>query len=120
MLGFFNKRKRYNGEVDTKLNTEYQIKTRDNPLFPGALKYLSIIDNAWNAKMNSSEGALYIATLYYCGIVKHGHTKEGAALLERINHIVGFNLKNGIVTESLWYRFANEIDQATEEVESKL
>jgi hypothetical protein len=44
---FANKRKKYNGTVDTKLKNEYQIATRDNPSFPGALAYLGLIDNAW-------------------------------------------------------------------------
>lgn len=34
----------------------------------GALAYLGLIDNAWAAKMTEDEGALYIATLYYCRI----------------------------------------------------
>lgn len=33
MFGLFKNRKQYNGTVDTKLNNEYQIQTRDNELF---------------------------------------------------------------------------------------
>jgi len=49
MFGFGKKRKTYNGDVDLKLNNVYGIDTHDNPLFPGALKYLEFIDKAWNS-----------------------------------------------------------------------
>jgi len=61
------RRKRYNGAVDVKLNNEYQINTQNSPGFPGALAYLRL-DNAWNGKMSEDEAALYIATLYCCGL----------------------------------------------------
>ena len=40
MFGFGN-RKKYNGIVDTKLNNEYQIATRDNPSFRAFLRTFS-------------------------------------------------------------------------------
>jgi hypothetical protein len=90
----------YNGAVDTKLNNEYQIATRDNPKFPGNLYYLQLIDNAWQASMSEDEAALYIATLYYDGIVKQGHLKE-ASVHGRIHSIVEFGRATGLISEKV-------------------
>lgn len=119
MFGFFNKRRRWNGDIDTLLNNSYQIATRGNSLFPAPIKYLSILDNAWNANMNHHEGALYIATLYFCATVKRGHVVESGPLLGRINKIVGFNLQHGQVDIQLWHKCANLIDEVVEEIEGR-
>ena len=110
MFGF-GKRKKYNGVVDIKLNNEYQIKTRNNSKFPGTLAYLEYIDMAWKAKMSEDEAALYIATLYYCGIVEHGFLDEANELYKRIKSIVKFCLSKGIVSEVRWTKFSNEIEK---------
>lgn len=99
--------------MDTKLNNEYQIVTRDNPLFPGMLAYLELIDNAWNAKMSEDEGALYIAILYYCGIVKQGDLEDAEALLARIQEIVSFGLPKGMISQARWSKFSSAIKEAT-------
>ena len=111
MFGFGN-RKKYNGALDTKLNNEYQIATLDNPSFPGMLAYLKLVDNAWNAKMSEDDGALYIATLYYCGILKHGHHSEACGLYSRIQTIANFGLQNGMISQVRWKKFSTEIRQA--------
>lgn len=113
MFGFGN-RKKYNGAVDVKLNNEYQIRTRDNPSFPGMGAYLELIDNAWNTKMAEDDAALYIATLYYCGILKHGLRDEASALYSRIHSIVGFGLPKGIISQDLWSKFSEAIQQANQ------
>ncbi|MFZ2209566.1 MAG: hypothetical protein WAV22_12945 [Porticoccaceae bacterium] len=114
MFGFGN-RKKYNGAVDVKLNNEYQIPTRDNPSFPGMLAYLELIDNAWNAKMSEDDGVLYIATLYYCGILKHGLHTEAHALHSRIQSIVSFGLPKGMISQARWEKFSGAIQQANRE-----
>jgi hypothetical protein len=114
MFGFGN-RKKYNGSVDIKLNNEYQIPTRSNPSFPGMLAYLELIDNAWAAKMSEDEGALYIATLYYCGIRKRGVTAEADALYSRIQSVVGFGLPKGLISASRWSKFSSAIQEANHE-----
>jgi hypothetical protein len=101
MFGLGRKRKLYNGAVDTKLNNEYQIATRDNSKFPGSLYYLQLIDNAWGANMSEDEAALYIATLYYDGIVKQGHLTEASALHGRIQSIVKFGRAKGLISEKV-------------------
>ena len=114
MFGFGN-RKKYNGTVDLKLNNEFQIPTRDNPSFPGMLAYLELIDNAWQTKMTEDEGALYIATLYYCGLLKHGRLDEASRLHSRIRSIVSFGLPKGIISQTRWAKFSGAIDQANQE-----
>jgi hypothetical protein len=111
MFGLEN-REKYNGVVDIKLNNEYQIVTRGNPSFPGVLAYLELIDNAWNARMSEDEGALYIATLYYCGIRQKGHHTEASVLQSRINSIVNFGLPRGMISQARWDKFSEAIQQA--------
>jgi hypothetical protein len=101
MFGLGRKRKLYNGAVDTKLNNEYQIATRNNPKFPGSLYYLQLIDNAWGASMSEDEAALYIATLYYEGIAKQGHLTEAGALHSRILSIVEFGRARRLISEKV-------------------
>ena len=105
MFGFFKNRKRYNGDVDTKLNNEYQIVTRDNPLFPGMLAYLELIDNAWSVKMTEAEAAMYIAVLYHDGIRKHGYVAEAHALADRVRAIAQFNLQTGQLSQERANKF---------------
>jgi hypothetical protein len=101
LFGVGRKRKLYNGAVDTKLNNEYQIRTRDNPSFPGMIAYLQFIDNAWDANMSEDEAALYIATLYYDGISKTGSQTEASALHGRILSIVEFGRARGLISEKI-------------------
>lgn len=114
MFGFGN-RKKYNGTVDIKLNNEYQIATRGNPSFPGLVAYLELIDNAWNANMSEDEGALYIATLYYCGLLKHGLHAEAAMLQARITSIVSFGLSMGMISQPRWEKFYGAIEHAKQD-----
>ena len=112
MFGFGNNRKKYNGAVDLKLNNEYQIQTKNNDKFPGMLAYLELIDNARKAKMNEDEAAMYIATLYYCGIAKNGYLEEAEVLLERIQSIAMFCLPKNMISEDHWRRFLGAIEEA--------
>lgn len=105
-------RKKYNGAIDTKLNNEYQISTEGNPNFPAALAYLDIIDHAWNGKMTEDEGALYIATLYYCGLVRHGLRDEAQGLRPRIIRVADFGVRKGMIAEGRWRKFEKAIEDA--------
>lgn len=87
MFGFRNRRN-YNSSVDNKLTDQYNIETKNNPKFPGAIKYLGLIDEAWNAKFTEEEAAMFIATLYYSGLKREGHHSE-AQILARTLSITG-------------------------------
>lgn len=111
MFGFGN-RKRYNGAVDEKLNHEYQIATRNNQNFPGIHAYLEIIDNAWTAKMSEDEGAIYIATLHCCGLLKHGIYDEARYLYLRILHAGIDGVERGVISQARWDKFSAALNQA--------
>lgn len=108
MFGFGD-RKKYNGQVDLKLINELGIATRDNEKFPGILKYLEIIDLAWNAKMTVDEGALYIATLYFCGIVRAGCRTEAEMLRLRLMEMAVMGLERRTVSHERWDKFSAAI-----------
>lgn len=112
MFGLFSNRKKYNGTVDIKINNEYQIKTRDNPLFPSPIGYLELIDNAWNTKMSEDEAAMYIATLYYCGIKKAGHSREADSLRDRIISVGEFGLQHRTISTERSAKFLAAIEGA--------
>ncbi len=118
MFGLFkNKRKQFNGLVDTKLNNDYQIQTRDNSKFPGVIAYLEFLDIAVSARMNETEAAMYIATMYFCGLCKHGHAQEASALLQRIDHISEFEIQRKTISHERWDRFSTAIAKAREEAQ---
>lgn len=101
MFGLGNKRKLYNGAVDTKLNNEYQIDTRGDQNFPRVLGYLELIDKAWHSKFSEDEAALYIATLFYCGLAKAGDHAQASALFPRLQSVAKFGLSKGMISEKL-------------------
>lgn len=111
MFGFGNRR-RFNGDVDVKLNNEYQIPTRENPDFPGALAYLELLDIAWRARMNSDEAALYIAILLFSGLTKSARYDDAWAILQRIRKISDFGRDKGLIGRDHWARFERGIFDA--------
>lgn len=112
MFGLFKNRKRYNGTVDTKLNNEYQIQTRDNGFFPEVMGYLQLIDNAWEAKMSEDEAAMYIASLYVAGLRKHGFHAVALPVLERLMAVGQFGVTHGTIRSDMAHRFLAAVDAA--------
>jgi hypothetical protein len=62
--------------------------------------------------MSEDEGALYIATLYYCGILKHGQHAAASALLPRVHSIVQFGLSKGMISQEVWAAVSRDIQKA--------
>jgi hypothetical protein len=114
MFGLFSGRKKYNGQVDIKLNNEYQIKTQNNSAFPKGLAYLELIDNAYKSGMNADEGALYIASLYFHGLCSSGATIEAELLFRRLISVVDFGLAKNLISDAWWKKFAVVIAEARE------
>lgn len=112
MFGLFKNRKKYNGAVDTKLNNEYQIQTRDNEYFPGMLAYLKLIDGAWDSNMSEDEAAMYIASLYVAGLKKHGFHEVALPVLERLMSVGQFGVNHGTIRFELAHRFLSAVDAA--------
>lgn len=110
------KRKRYNAEIDVKLNNEYQIKTRGNPLFPGVLAYLALIDKAWAAKWSADEGALFIATAYCHGVFTDGNNTEGERLLERIDDVGNYGVENQTISSEIRDQFSQILSRWLKEL----
>lgn len=98
MFGLFKSRKTYNGTVDAKLHNEYQIKTRENALFPGTLAYLRLLDDAWARRMNEDEAAMFVACCYYTGLIKHGHGQAALPVRDRINSVGQFGVENQMIS----------------------
>jgi len=106
------KRKRFNAVIDTKLNNEYQINTQNNIAFPQINAYLNLLDMAWNNKMTEDEGALYIATLYCCGIIKKdGYNKESSKIMDRIDSILDFSVPKGLISKTFASRCLTDLNK---------
>lgn len=114
MFGF-GKRKRYNAEVDTKLNNEYGIATKDNPHFPEILSYLKYIDECWLVSLNSNECALWIATRCYCAWMKAGLQLQAGLLLDRMMSVGKFGVEKGMISEGIWKKSLANIYAVTQD-----
>ncbi len=115
MFGFHN-RKKYNAAVDVKLNNEYQIRTRDNPNFPGVLKYLELIDVSWNDNGSEDECAMQIATLYLCGLLRHALWDEGRVVAGRFDQIGPYGVQRGLVRAEVWEKCVALVEKTKREV----
>ena len=114
MFGF-RSRKKYNATVDVKLNNEYQIRTQDNPKFPGVLKYLELIDVSWNNQATEDECAMQIATLYLCGLFRHQFWDEARSVAARFDQIGPFGIERGLIHPEVWEKCAALVDKTQRE-----
>lgn len=113
MLGFRD-RKKFNGNVDHLLTSAYKIVTRDNPIFPGVLAYLEMLDQAWSAKFTDEEAAMFVATLYYSGLMQHGFYDEAGPLEIRLQEIGARGFAAGKIGMQRLSSFKAHIDKANE------
>lgn len=81
---FFKNRQKYNGKVDGIITEGYRIATRDNDKFPGLTKYLELLDACWAERYTEQEAAMFVAALYYSGLMANGYLKEASALMKNI------------------------------------
>lgn len=114
MFGLFRSRPKFNGAVDTKLNNEYQINTRREP-FPGPAAYLKLLDAAWSAKMTEDEASMYVASLFFCGLLKAGYDDAAKSLFERIMSVGEFGLSHGLISQTTHQRLVVAMLEAIEE-----
>ncbi len=115
MFGFRN-RKKYNGAVDTKLNDDYQIATRDNDKFPGILKYLEMIDASWNNNANEDECAMQIGTLYLCGLFRNSLWDETRIVAANMDRIGLQGVRTGRIRKEIWEKCVALVEQTQREV----
>jgi hypothetical protein len=109
---FFKNRNKYNGAVDSKLNEEYQIPTRDNPKFPGIIAYLGLIDQAWDGRFTEQEAAMFIATLYYSGLKREQLHNDARALASRVSIIGQQDFSLGLISMHRLSTFLAAIEKA--------
>lgn len=119
MLGFRN-RKKYNGSIDAKLTGEYKIVTDGdrNSKFPGVIKYLEMIDQAWNAKFTEEEAAMFIATLYYSGLKQNGHHEDAHQLAKKLSSVGQSDYASGKIGMQRLQSFMTHIEKANEDTKA--
>jgi hypothetical protein len=102
---FFNKRRRYNGAVATLL-----------PAFgftldeAGTMKTLNVLDTAWQQKYNENEAALFVAYLFFHGVLKVDRARADE-ILARIKFVEGDWSRKGIVRKELASRFSAKANE---------
>jgi len=104
MFGFGKSIEQFRGQVDIKLNNEYQIVTDStkNEYFPGIFAYADLIDLCKKGGWNVDESAMHIAVLLYCGFIKKGLLLEGDNLYIQIEKKLQFGLAKGLISKSFW------------------
>jgi len=104
MFGFGKSKEKFRGEVDIKLNNEYQIITNNsiNDKFCGILQYVEIIDICQKHGFNVDESAMHMAVNYYCGLFKNNYVDEAKKLYETIERVVNFGLSKQMISKDKW------------------
>jgi hypothetical protein len=97
---FFNRRKRYNGDVSALLPA-FGIDLRE----AGVFKVLEVLDVAWDHKYNQYEGALLVANAFAAGLYKTDPQRADKFVNERLNDIQRDWVKKGIVRSTLVERW---------------
>lgn len=115
MFGLFKSRPKFNGTVDTKLNNEYSIRTKQDNRFPGPAGYIRLLEDMWRLKTTEEEAAMYIAALFYRGILKTGYKEEALLLQKRIAEVGIFGVEHGLITRSRFDQITSEVRAATDE-----
>lgn len=106
---FFRNRKRFNGEVDQKILTDYGIKTSENPDWPGVLAYLELLDVPWQQKWNADEAALHMVVLYYDGLERNGRASDALLIRPKILQVANRQVSSGVVGREKWERYQEKI-----------
>ncbi|WP_150123483.1 hypothetical protein [Halotalea alkalilenta] len=104
---------KYSKEVNFLLNRKYSITTdsRINSKFPAVLAYGELVDTARKVKMTTEECAMYIATLYLCGLIKsEGMNPHHEELYRKIKHSEEGPLLSKI-SKKRYSKFTKEIDK---------
>lgn len=115
MFGLFRSQPKFNGTVDTKLNNEYQIHTKQDNRFPDPALYLRLLNDMWQLKASEDEAAMYIAALFYRGLLKAGYRDEALLLQARIIEVGVFGVEHGMISRARFEQIASEIRTATDD-----
>lgn len=102
---FFNKRKRYNGDVATLLPAfGFDLEEA------GAMKTLNVLDIAWQQGYSQHEAALFVGYCVFAGMLDAKHQKTND-VLERIRFVQRDWVAKGIVRSNLVEAFSAKADE---------
>jgi hypothetical protein len=93
---FFNKRKRYNGDVSALLPA-FGIDLHE----AGVMKVLNVLDIAWEKVYNQYEGALLVAYGFAAGLSDIDVQRAEKLVSERLYDVQKDWIKKGLVRASL-------------------
>jgi hypothetical protein len=93
---FFNKRKRFNGDV-TALLPAFGIDTKE----AGVFKVLDILDIAWDQSYSTYEAALLVAYSFVAGLYDHDFERAALLAKDRLLPIQSDWIGKGIVRAQL-------------------
>jgi hypothetical protein len=114
---FFNKRKKFNGQVDALLPAlGIDLESA------GAFKVLNVLDSAWDNGFNQYEAALMVTYLYIAGLYNRSRNTEADELIAtRLDPVQDDWVKKGLVdtdnvsefrknAENIWNKERNKSD----------
>jgi hypothetical protein len=104
---FFNRRKRYNGDVAALLPA-FGIDMDE----AGVFKLLNVLDIAWTQKYSAYEGALLVGYSFAAGLYQHGSAERADALVkEKLLPIQKDWIRKGIVRSQLVEDWPGKLEQ---------
>lgn len=112
---FFNKRKKFNGQVAVLLPA-FGIDLDS----AGSFSVLNVCDGEWEKGFNQYEAALSVAYLYVAGLYNRSRDTEADELIEtRLNPVQGDWIKKGIVDPDNIFEFRKNAERIWERERSQ-
>lgn len=113
---FFNKRKRYNGDVAALLPA-FGIDMQE----AGVVKLLNVLDTAWSQSFSAYEAALLVAYSFAGGLYQHGHVQRADSLVrDRLLPVQNDWIKKGIVRAALVEPWPAKLEQRAKRARSSV
>lgn len=112
---FFNKRKRFNGDVAALLPA-FGIDMKE----AGIMKLLNVLDLAWADKYNPYETALLVAYSFASGLYEIDIRRAESFVTERLKPIQSDWLKKGIVRSGLIEKWPAALEKNAIEARNKM
>lgn len=104
---FFNRRKRYNGDVSALLPA-FGFDMQES----GLMKTLGILDHTWADNYSAYEAALVVAYGFAFGLYENNeHQRADALVQDRVKPIQADWIERGIVRPQLMAPFAKRLEE---------
>ena len=104
---FFNRRKKYNGQVAALLPA-FGFNLEE----AGVMKTANVLDIAWEQKYSEYEGALYVAYLVFAGMLKAEESRADD-VKSKIEYVQNDWVSKGLVRHDLASRFSSKAKEWT-------